>query len=54
MFVTVSPKVTKMGSVIGHRTDFNAVGVLIGQRPYATKIDPIFKFPSPRAQNPLP
>ena len=47
MFVTVSPKVTKMGSMIGHRINYNAVGVLIGQRPYATRIDPIFKFPSP-------
>ena len=48
MFVTVSPKVTKMGSIIGYRIDYNAVGILIGQRPYATKIDPISRFLSPR------
>ena len=39
-------RITKsdLDGVIGHRIDCNAVGVLIGQRPYATKIDPIFRF----------
>ena len=44
---TKSPKVTKMGSIIGYRIDYNTVGILIGQRPYATKIDPISRFLSP-------
>ena len=29
-----------MGSIIGHRIDYNGVGVLRGQRTYPAKIDP--------------
>ena len=29
--LTICPKVTKMGSIIGHRIDYNGVGVLRGQ-----------------------
>ena len=28
----ICPKVTKMGSIIGHRIDYNGVGALRGQR----------------------
>ena len=28
---TICPKVIKMGSIIGHRIDYNGVGVLRGQ-----------------------
>ena len=34
------PKVAKMGSVIGHRIDYNGVGALRGQRHIPTKINP--------------
>ena len=34
---TLGPKVTKMGSIIGHRTDYNGVGVLRGQRHIPSK-----------------
>ena len=33
----ISPKVTKMGSIIGHRIDYNGVGVLRGQRHIPSK-----------------
>ena len=28
----ICPKVTKMGSIVGHKIDYNGVGVLRGQR----------------------
>ena len=28
----ICPKVTKMGSIIGHKIDYNGVGALRGQR----------------------
>ena len=33
----ILPKVTKMGSILGHRIDYNGVGVLRGQRHILTK-----------------
>ena len=33
----ICPKVTKMGSIIGHRIDYNEVGALKGQRTYPAK-----------------
>ena len=30
--ITFSPKVTKMGSIFGHKIDYDGVGVLRGQR----------------------
>ena len=33
----ICPKVTKMGSIIGHRIDYNGVGALRGQRHIASK-----------------
>ena len=33
----IFPKVTKMGSIFGHRMDYNGVGVLIGQRHIPSK-----------------
>ena len=38
--ITFFPKVTKMGSIIGHRIDYNGVGALRGQRHISTKINP--------------
>ena len=32
-----APKVTEMGSIIGHRIDYNGVGALRGQRHIAIK-----------------
>ena len=33
----ICPKVTKMGSIIGHRIDYNGVGALRGQRHIPSK-----------------
>ena len=41
----ISPKVTKVGSIIGHRTDYNGVRALRGQRHIPSKINP--STPSP-------
>ena len=41
----VSPKVTKMGSIIGHRIDYNGVGALRGQQHIPSKSLP--KHPPP-------
>ena len=35
--LTICPKVTKMGSIIGHRVDYNGVGVPRGQRHIPSK-----------------
>ena len=42
----VCPKVTKMGSIIGHRIDYSGVGALRGQRHIPSKNLP--KYPPPR------
>ena len=41
----ICPKVTKMGSKIGHRIDYNGVGALRGQRHIPSKYSP----PRPRS-----
>ena len=33
----ICPKVTKMGSIVGYRIDYNGLGVLSGQRHIPTK-----------------
>ena len=33
----ICPKVTKMGSIVGHRIDYNGVGILRGQRHILSK-----------------
>ena len=45
----ICPKVTKMGSIIGHRLDYNGVGALRGQRHiHPAKINPsIFRALNP-------
>ena len=43
--LNICSKVTKMGSIIGHRIDYNGVGVLRGQRHIPTKYSP--KLPPP-------
>ena len=44
----ISPKVTKVGSIIGHRTDYNGVRALRGQRHIPSKINPSTPSPPPR------
>ena len=46
----ICPKGTKMGSIIGHRIDYNGVGALRGQLHIPTKDQP--KYP-PRATGPV-
>ena len=41
----ICPKVTKMGSLIGHRIDYNGVGALSGKRHIPSKNLP--KYPTP-------
>ena len=41
----IFPKVTKMGSIIGHRIDYNGVGALRGQQHIPSKNLP--KYPPP-------
>ena len=36
----ICPRVTNMGSTIGHRIDYNGVGALRGQRHIPAKINP--------------
>ena len=36
----IFPKVSNMGSIIGHRTDYNGIVVLRSQRTYPAKINP--------------
>ena len=37
----IYPKVTTMGSIAGHRIDYNGIGVLRSQCTYLAKLDPI-------------
>ena len=46
----ISTKVTKMGSIVGHKIDYNAVGLGEASGTYPAKIDLIAPSPSPRAQ----
>ena len=51
----IFPKVTKMGSIIGHIIDYNGVGALRGQRhvPAQQKLTQLTQVPpSPRVLNP--
>ena len=43
----ICPKVTKMGSIIGHRIDCNGVGALKGQRHIPSKNYPKYPHPPP-------
>ena len=50
----ICPKVTKMGSIAGHRIDYNGVGVLRSQRHIPSKTWPKYpRAPTP-SPNPLP
>ena len=40
----ICPKVTKMGSIIGHRIDYNGVGALRGSPPGKKKPDEMHYF----------
>ena len=44
----ICPKVTKMGSIIGHRIDYNGVGALRGQQHIPSKTFEYPSTPSPR------
>ena len=46
----ICPKVTKMGSIIGHRIDYNGVGALRVQRHIPSKNLP--KYPDPELSTP--
>ena len=46
--ITFSQKVTKMGSITGHKIDYNGAGALRGQRHIPSKIEPKYPPPPPR------
>ena len=45
----ICPKVTKMGSIIGHRIDYNGLGALRGERHIPSKMFP--EYPPPPRGN---
>ena len=47
----ICPKVTKMGSIIGHKIDYNGVGALTGQGHIPSKNLP--KYPPPHMKQNL-